>query len=155
MPIESTSEFDELNKKISEISEKNKKSYENTNWKGKFWEYLTLLEENPYKYSRTAFQYIHDMIEYYGSEEFEDAGEKVIRYKLFDDQFTNGLKKIFGLERTIMKLFRYIKSGAREEGKERIFVFILRILWSQSYFNMEAFRGLAGWRWVFCLRSYI
>lgn len=92
-------------------------------WEGTMPEYLARLEADPRRLTRTAFQLIHDMVEYYGSEEVEDSGETVTRYNLFKDPFDDGLKQIFGLERPIMRLVKYIRSAAREEGKERIFVF--------------------------------
>ena len=123
MSLKNIKQNQQLTQRLKQFSEQSSQAFKDIIWAGTFPEYLKLVEENPEKHTRTAFQLVQDMIEHYSTEIFEDAGEEVVRYKLFDDPFTNGLNKIFGLERTIMKLVKYIKSSAREEGKERIFVF--------------------------------
>ncbi|MBZ0136025.1 MAG: hypothetical protein K8I27_06590 [Planctomycetes bacterium] len=114
--------------KISEASitdfivERNRSQFEQISWEGSYLDYLNRVCEDPYKHTRTTYQLTFDMIQHFGSEAFEDSGEQVRRYKLFDDPFNNGKNAIYGLERTISKLVKYIRAGAREEGKERIFV---------------------------------
>lgn len=92
-------------------------------WQGTFEEFVTQkLSVDPRRYSRTAFQYVYDMILHYGTSEFEDNGELLTRYNLFSDPFDQGANALYGLDRTIMRLVRYIKSAAMQEGKERIFI---------------------------------
>lgn len=104
------------------IVERNRSQFEQMSWEGGYLDYLNRVCEDPYKHCRTTYQLTFDMIQHFGSDAFEDSGEQVRRYRLFDDPFNNGKNAIYGLERTISKLVKYIRAGAREEGKERIFV---------------------------------
>lgn len=104
------------------IVERNRANFKDVAWEGGFLEYLDKVCAEPYLNTRTTYQLTFDMIQYFGSETFEDSGEQVRRYKLFDDPFNEGKNAIYGLERTISKLVKYIRAGAREEGKERIFI---------------------------------
>ncbi|MCC7509441.1 MAG: hypothetical protein IT464_08705 [Planctomycetes bacterium] len=114
--------------KISEASvadfivERNRESFKDVAWEGSYFEYLDMVCAEPYRHTRTTYQLTFDMIQYFGSDTFEDSGEQVRRYKLFDDPFHQGKNAIYGLERTISRLVKYIRAGAREEGKERIFI---------------------------------
>ncbi|MEZ5993645.1 MAG: hypothetical protein R3E76_15025 [Planctomycetota bacterium] len=104
------------------IVERNRHHFEQISWEGSYMDYLNKVCTDPYRHTRTTYQLTFDMIQHFGSEVFEDSGEEVRRYKLFDDPFNNGKNAIYGLERTISRLVKYIRAGAREEGKERIFV---------------------------------
>jgi serine protein kinase len=104
------------------IVDRNREHFKEVSWEGSFLEYLDLVCTDPYRLTRTTYQITFDMLQHFGSETFEDSGETVRRYKLFDDPFHGGKNAIYGLERTIAKLVKYIRAGAREEGKERIFV---------------------------------
>ncbi|MCR4315364.1 MAG: hypothetical protein NUW37_03335 [Planctomycetes bacterium] len=108
---------------IKAVSEKTKKFYSETHWHGSMLDFLReKFPSNPRKYSRTSYQYLADMIEFFGKHTFEESGEKLTRYHLFDDPFSDGKSRIFGLDRTIARLMKYIKAAAREEGRERIYV---------------------------------
>lgn len=100
----------------------NQGGFKELSWEGGFTEYLNLVAADPYKHTRTAYQLAADMIRYFESEAFEDSGEQVRRHKIFDDPFNAGKNAIYGLERPIARLVKYIRAGAREEGRERIFV---------------------------------
>lgn len=104
------------------IVERNREQFKEVSWEGGYLEYLDMVCADPYRHTRTTYQLAFDMIQHFGSETFEDSGETVRRYKLFDDPFNEGKNAIYGLERTISRLVKYIRAGAREEGKERIFV---------------------------------
>jgi serine protein kinase len=104
------------------IVERNRVKFKETAWEGSFLEYLDLVCADPYRHTRTTYQLTFDMLQHFGSETFEDSGETVRRYKLFNDPFNDGKNAIYGLERTISKLVKYIRAGAREEGLERIFI---------------------------------
>ncbi|MBK8207384.1 MAG: hypothetical protein IPK87_11445 [Planctomycetes bacterium] len=104
------------------IVERNRESFKDVAWEGSYFEYLDMVCAEPYRHTRTTYQLTFDMIQYFGSDTFEDSGEQVRRYKLFDDPFHQGKNAIYGLERTISRLVKYIRAGAREEGKERIFI---------------------------------
>jgi serine protein kinase len=104
------------------IVERNREQFESQAKEMGYLEYLNAVCNEPGKHTRTAYQLAFDMIQHFDSESFEDSGETVRRYKLFDDPFHGGKNAIYGLERTISKLVKYIRAGAREEGKERIFI---------------------------------
>ncbi|MCC6574258.1 MAG: hypothetical protein IT462_10750 [Planctomycetes bacterium] len=104
------------------VMRENLERYQGASWEGSFKEYLALVTKDPYRHTRTSYQLVYDMIKHFGTEDFEDNGEQVRRYSLFDDPFSNGKNAIYGLERTITRLVKYIRAGAREEGKERIFI---------------------------------
>lgn len=104
------------------IVSRNRETFKTLAWEGDLADFLSMLVAEPYKHTRTSYQLAFDMIEHFGFEEFEDNGETVRRYRLFDDPFGDGKNAIYGLERTIARLVKYIRAGAREEGKERIFI---------------------------------
>lgn len=104
------------------VVKENLERYTGAAWQGSFTEYLALVAKDPYRHTRTSYQLMYDMLMHFGHEDFEDNGEEVRRYRLFDDPFNGGKNAIYGLERTIEKLVQYIRSGAREGGKERIFI---------------------------------
>ncbi|MGE0430900.1 MAG: hypothetical protein AB7K09_07760 [Planctomycetota bacterium] len=129
-------------------------------WSGSYSDFLQRVERDPYRCTRTAFQLVNDMIAHYGSESFEDSGETITHYNLFDDPFDGGLRKVYGLGRTIMRLVKYIRSAAREEGKERIFVFHGPVGTAKTSMLDLIGRGLEDytmrpdgevftWRWIF------
>ena len=129
-------------------------------WGGSYGEFLQRLADDPYRCTRTAFQLVNDMIAHYGSDTMEDSGESITHYNLFDDPFDGGLRKVYGLERTIMRLVTYIRSAAREEGKERIFVFHGPVGTAKTSMLDLIGRGLEDyttrpegevftWRWIF------
>jgi len=92
--------------------------YINLHWEGNFEDYLSIVKENPHV-ARSAFERIYDMILSYGSEEFEDNKQQLIRYKFFDDPFNSGQDAVFGLERPLMKMVNVFKSAARRYGTEK------------------------------------
>jgi len=96
----------------------NTEQYKNLHWEGSFKDYLAILQENP-KVARSAFQRIYDMILSYGTEEFEDNKQKLLRYKFFDDPFGSGQDAVYGLERPLMRMVNVFKSAARRYGTEK------------------------------------
>ncbi len=87
-------------------------------WEGTFYEYLDIVNENP-AVARNAFQRVYDMILSYGSENYTQFKQEVIRYKFFSDPIDNGADAIFGLERPLMQLVDFFKSAAQGYGTER------------------------------------
>jgi serine protein kinase len=72
-------------------------------WTGTFREYLDLILEDP-RIVRNAHQRIYDMIMSFGTEEFTQQKEKLVRYHFFSDPIDGGAEAIFGLERALMRL---------------------------------------------------
>lgn len=102
------------------VMDSTRERYQRLSWQGSFREYLARVSEDPYRHTRTSYQLLRDMILSYGFEHYEDNGEDITHYKLFDDPFEKGKNRIYGLDRTIEKLFSFIDGAARERGKERI-----------------------------------
>ncbi|MFQ5651360.1 MAG: PrkA family serine protein kinase [bacterium] len=92
--------------------------YKQLNWEGDFEDYLELVKANP-KVTRNAFQRLYDMIVSYGTEEYEEYNEKIIRYKFFDDPIDNGADAVYGLERPLNKFVNLISSAAKGYGTEK------------------------------------
>jgi len=92
--------------------------YKKLTWEGSFSDYLEIVKKNP-MVTRTAFQRLYDMILSYGTEEYQEHKEKLIKYKFFDDPIEGGRDAVYGLERMIMKLVNLFKSAARGYGTEK------------------------------------
>ena len=92
--------------------------YKELSWEGSYSEYLEIVQKNP-TVTRTAFQRLYDMILSYGTEEYQQFKEKLIKYKFFDDPIAQGRDAVFGLERPLMKIVNIFKSAAKRYGTER------------------------------------
>ncbi len=92
--------------------------YRQLTWEGSFVEYLDLVRANP-GVTRNAFQRLYDMLVSYGTEEYVEYNEKVIRYKFFDDPVDGGHDAVFGLERPLQKFVNLINSAAKGYGTEK------------------------------------
>ena len=88
------------------------------NWEGTFEEYLDVVRQNP-KVARNAYERIYDMILSYGTEEYEEAREKRIRYRFFADPADNGHDAVFGLDRALRVLVTSFESAAKGYGIEK------------------------------------
>ncbi|KAA3658178.1 MAG: serine protein kinase, partial [Calditrichaeota bacterium] len=80
--------------------------------------YLHIVMEHK-KITRSAFERIYDMILSYGTEEYEEDREKVIRYNFFDDPFDGGKDAVYGLDKQLMKIVNLFKSAAQQYGTEK------------------------------------
>ncbi len=87
-------------------------------WEGSFADYLEIVRKNP-GVTRNAFQRLHDMIVSYGTEEYVEYNEKIIKYKFFQDPINDGADAVYGLERPLQKFVNLIKSAARGYGTEK------------------------------------
>jgi len=96
----------------------NKKRFQELNWSGTFNDYLDVVTNNP-RITRNSFQRLYDMIMSYGTEEFEDAKKKLIRYKFFSDPSFDSDDAIFGLEIPLMRLVNFFKAAAQGYGTEK------------------------------------
>jgi serine protein kinase len=92
--------------------------YQKKHWHGTFADYLDIVRQDP-RVTRTAYQRLYDMIVGYGTEEIIVNKEKLVRYKFFDDQESDGQDAIFGLDRTLSNLVNILKSAAHRYGTER------------------------------------
>ncbi len=92
--------------------------YQQLTWEGSFADYLSIVRSNP-KVTRNAFQRLYDMILSFGTEEYQQYNEKIVRYKFFDDPIEDGRDAVYGLERPLHKFVNLIKSAARGYGTEK------------------------------------
>jgi serine protein kinase len=101
------------------IEQYNQRSgYQELHWEGTLGEYLDIVHTNP-KVLRDAFQRIYDLITSYGTEEYFENKEKVLRYKFFSDPVNGGKDAVFGLENSLMHLVNIFKSASHHYGTER------------------------------------
>jgi serine protein kinase len=96
----------------------NLNEFRKEHWEGTFAEYLDLVPQVP-KITRSAFQRLYDMILSAGTEEYESAKEKFLRYRFFDDPEDDGRDAIFGIDRALNLLVNTFKSAAQRYGIER------------------------------------
>ena len=94
------------------------KQFQELNWSGSFQNYLDIVGKNP-RVARNAFQRIYDMIMGYGTEEFQDAKKRLIRYHFFSDPSFDREDAIFGLEISLMRLVNFFKAAAQGYGTDR------------------------------------
>ncbi len=99
-------------------SRQDPEAFQELNWTGTFQDYLNIVLENP-RVARTAFQRVYDMIMSYGTEEYTQYKQRVIRYKFFDDPENNGADAVYGLELPLMRLVNVFKSAAHRLGTEK------------------------------------
>jgi len=93
---------------------------EELRWSGDFIDYVNKCIEYP-PTVRTAHQRFADALMSYGQEEYTFLREKVIRYRVFDDPFTQDHKNaIYGrnVDISLMKLMRIFKAAANRLGQE-------------------------------------
>ena len=88
------------------------------NWSGTFEGYLDLVRDHP-QVTRNAFERIYDMIMTYGTDVYEEAREKKIHYRFFDDPADDGRDAVYGLDRPLTDLLNAFKSAAQGYGIER------------------------------------
>lgn len=102
-----------LVKRLQNVNE-----YKQLHWEGSFEEYLEVVRENP-AVTRNAFQRLYQMILSYGTEEYQEYNEKIIRYKFFSDPIDRGYDAVYGLEKPLHKFVSLIKSAAKSYGTEK------------------------------------
>ena len=87
-------------------------------WTGTFDDYLALLAKDP-RVARNAFQRLYDMLLHFGSENYTENRDELVRYKFFSDPIGNGRDAVYGLERPLMKLVDFLRSAALGYGTSR------------------------------------
>jgi serine protein kinase len=88
------------------------------NWEGTFEEYLDLVRRDP-RATRNAFERVYDMILSYGTDSYEVARTRRVRYKFFDDPDQGGEDAVFGLDEPLSALVNSFKSAAQGYGIEK------------------------------------
>lgn len=110
----------DLEKFLEQIKEKTSKEFKREKHVSSFEDFLEFTLNKPQIVLRTSYQYIYDAILHFGTEEIDDCGEKIKKYKLFEDPFDNGNNEVFGTWRALNNIVNEIRSSAKEEGNERI-----------------------------------
>jgi len=93
-------------------------TFREQHWVGAFQDYVRLVIAKP-RIIRNAYQRLYDMILSFGTTDYTQRKEKLVRYHLFDDPISDGRDAVFGLDRSMMSLVRNIKSAAHGYGTER------------------------------------
>lgn len=93
-------------------------AYDELHWEGTLTDYLDIASQRP-DALRNAFQRVYDMIISFGTEEYVENKEKLIRYKFFLDPNGGGKDAVYGLERPLIHLVNIFKSASRHYGTER------------------------------------
>jgi len=88
------------------------------NWEGSFEAYLDLIREDP-KVTRNAFERVYDMLMSYGTETYEEARDRKLRYTFFSDPDDGGRDAVFGLDEPLRALANAFKSAAQGYGIEK------------------------------------
>ncbi len=92
--------------------------FQEHHWTGTFWEYLTIVEQNP-AVLRNAYQRAFDAIMVHGSEKYRLFKKDCVRYHFFSDPFENGADAIFGLDFALMSLVDFFRSASEGYGTDR------------------------------------
>ena len=93
-------------------------AYQALHWEGAMADYLEIVRQKP-EVLRDAFQRIYEVILSYGTEDYVENKEKLVRYKFFSDPDNGGVDAVFGLELPLMHLVNIFKSASRHYGTER------------------------------------
>jgi serine protein kinase len=81
-----------------------------------FSSWLGQFGEDPIRLSRSAAQYVADMIDYFG----ETGDEDPRRLALFDQEFCHGLGRVHGQEDAQLKIRRLVRAGAEAGRTEKM-----------------------------------
>ncbi|MGE0787903.1 MAG: serine protein kinase PrkA [Sandaracinaceae bacterium] len=92
-----------------------------------FDQYLELLTENPWRYTRDAARYVRDCVDYFGTVDTEQGGQKIRRYRLFDLEFDRNPSSadgrhdyLVGQERLQASFYRILQNFVREGRVNRL-----------------------------------
>lgn len=107
---------------LKDIDLKLQKEFENSQIILTFQEYLELLATNPEKQIRASAQYMVDMLDYFGREDYVPLGksETLYRFKLFDQPINGYASQVVGLESVQTRIYQSLKSFARQGFNNRL-----------------------------------
>lgn len=90
-----------------------------------FEEYLEIVVREP-QVTRTSFQRIYDMLTGYGAHTYKLFNRKeIVHYNFFDDPFTNGKNRLFGLDMPLMELVNIFKSAAAKFSHDKRIILLM------------------------------
>lgn len=87
-------------------------------------EYLRAVAADPYRATRTSYQYIRDAIGSFGTDNVKDMGRTFPRFTLFSDPFFGGQKRVVGQIRSIAALYKHIDACSKQEEDESIYILV-------------------------------
>jgi len=80
-----------------------------------FWEFLDQVRDQPYRLLRSSPQYIHDMIDHFGSEERSVLGRTVLRHTLFEGLAQDPERQqVVGQETVTDAIYRILRGFAAD-----------------------------------------
>ncbi len=86
-------------------------------WEGTFSDYLEMVVEDP-RIARNAYQRLFDLVELYGTSQYNEYKKTILRYHFFDDPFES-VDAVFGIDVHLMKLVRILRAAALGYGPEK------------------------------------
>ncbi|HMN41467.1 MAG TPA: hypothetical protein PKE29_11530 [Phycisphaerales bacterium] len=95
-----------------------RRSFQNHNWTGSFFDYLDIVGKNP-AVLRNAYQRAYDAILSYGFEKYKLFKKDCVRYHFFSDPFDHGADGIYGLDLALMQLVDVFRSAAEGYGTDK------------------------------------
>jgi len=90
----------------------------------RFSEFVERFMENPESVLKTSASMILEAIKFFGLEIVVRSGEPCLRYKVFQDHFSNGINAVFGQEFCIKRIIDVIESVDKESGPKRGIVLV-------------------------------
>ena len=85
-----------------------------------FREFLELLAERPYSLTRTAPQYMRDMMDHFGAEMVPGIGGEVRRFKVFDDPAGGGAHAAIGQEEAQNEIYRCLSEFVHRRQADKL-----------------------------------
>ena len=132
----------ELTEILEGLNERSRAAFREGERIRSFSAYTRDLIESPYAYTRSAPQYLRDMMRYYGQETRRSFGEDVIRLRLFDAPFDGGKDRVYGQERVQWQIYQQLANFAREGFANRLILLHGPNGSSKTSIIQMVFRGL-------------
>ena len=125
-----------------------------------FSEWLSSFLEAPYSFSRSAPQYMADMLDWFGIREVDTPEGKTKRYRLFDQDFNEGIGCVHGQEEVHDRVQRLVRSFADAGRAERLIllhgpngsgksVIVEAIFRGLEHYSKQPEGALYRFNWVF------
>ena len=86
-------------------------------WEGTLAEYFDMVKDDP-RIARNAYQRLYDLVESYGTYEYNEYKKPIVRHKFFDDPIGDGADAVFGIDIHLMKLVRVLRAAALGYGPD-------------------------------------
>ncbi len=90
----------------------------------RFSQFVDHFVENPESVLKTSASIMLEAIRHFGVDAVVRSGEPCLRYRVFQDQFSNGINAVFGQEFCIKRIVDAIESVDKESGPKRGIVLV-------------------------------